>query len=292
MAHYTIDQVSKISGLSKLLIRTWENRYKLFEPERTETNIRLYSDADLLKVLNVQLLRDQGLKISKISLFDKEKINDIVRSIPGGADGFEMKQVNSIIESGLTFNKALFAATMRECEPTYDIVNLYKSIILPALDKLGYLFLSSDLQPSQEHFLSELIKQRIQAEIGLENEFIQDEKKCWLLFLPEGEYHEIGLLIAHLMLSQQNKRVVYLGQSVPIASLHILNDYCSIDNILFFAVTKNSVNKVSDIVYELKSYFKNTKINFVASQNAAALDSEKNVQVINTLEQFQNLLSK
>jgi MerR family transcriptional regulator, light-induced transcriptional regulator len=292
MARYTIDQVSKISGLSKLLIRTWENRYNLFQPDRTETNIRLYSDEDLVKVLNVQLLRERGLKISKISLFDNEMINDIVRSIPGGEEGFEMKQINRIIESGLTFNKALFTATMQECLPTYDIITLYKSIILPALDKLGYLFLSGDLQLSQEHFLSELIKQRIQAEIGLENELVQDDKKCWLLFLPEGEYHDIGLLIAHLILSQQNQRVVYLGQSVPIAALYILKDYCSIDSILFFAVTKNSMNRVSEITRELKTHFKNTKINYVASKNAIELDSEKNVQIISTLEQFQKLLSK
>lgn len=292
MASYTIDQVSKISGLSKLLIRTWENRYNLFQPDRTETNIRLYSDEDLIKVLNVQLLRERGLKISKISLLDNEKINDIVRSIPGGEDGFEMKQVNGIIKSGLTFNKALFTATIQECLPTYDIINLYKSIILPALNKLGYLFLSGDLQPSQEHFLSELIKQRIQAEICLENELIQDDKKCWLLFLPEGEYHEIGLLIAHLILAQQNKRVVYLGQSLPTASLHILNDYCSIDSILFFAITKKSMNKIGEIIHELKTYFKNTPINIVASKNAIALDAQKNVQIITTLEQFQNLLSK
>lgn len=166
------------------------------------------------------------------------------------------------------------------------------AVALEAMDEMEYLFLSSDLQPSQEHFLSELIKQRIQAEIELESELIQGEKKYWLLFLPEGEYHEIGLLIAHLMLSQQNKRVIYLGQSVPIASLQVLNDYCSIENVLFFAVTKNSGNKISEIILELKTYFKNAKINFVAPQNAIAFDSEKNVQVINTLEQFQNLLSK
>ena len=108
MANYSIDQLSNITGFSKLLIRTWENRYDLFNPKRTNTNIRFYDDESLVKALNVQVLKEQGFKISKIASLNNNEIEELVRSISMNDDMYHLKQLNNVIESGLTFDKALF----------------------------------------------------------------------------------------------------------------------------------------------------------------------------------------
>lgn len=290
MSMYTIDQISKISGLSKLLIRTWENRYNLFSPERTETNIRLYSNENLIKALNVKLLKEKGHKISKISLLSRDEISEIVKSMTDNGALFDTKQIHSLIESGLTFNEPLFNQVFEQSIENNEIIHVYQHIILPALNKIGFLWLTTNIAPSQEHFLSELIKKKIHTSIDGLNKNLKSDAECWLLFLPEGEYHEIGLLIAHLILSQNNKRVINLGPSLPIDSLDVLSTYYSIDKILFFAVTRNSVARLDDTIIQLKSCFNNVQINCVAHSKEVNIDDQDNVTLINTIEQFQAIV--
>ena len=290
MAIYTIDQISKISGLSKLLIRTWENRYNLFSPERTQTNIRLYSNENLIKALNVKLLKEKGYKISKISLLSRDEIIEIVKSMTDNDSLFETKQIHALIESGLTFNECLFNQVFEESLENNEIIHVYKNIILPALNKIGFLWLTTNISPSQEHFLSELIKKKIHTSIDGLNKNLKSDAECWLLFLPDGEYHEIGLLIANLILSQNNKRVLNLGPSLPVDSLDVLSTYYSIDKILFFLVTRHSVARLNDTIIPLKSCFINAQIYCVSHSKEVNIDDQENVTLINTIEQFQALL--
>ena len=290
MSLYTIEQISKISGLSKLLIRTWENRYNLFSPERTQTNIRLYSNENLIKALNVKLLKEKGYKISKISLLSRDEIIEIVNSMTDNDSLFETKQIHAFIESGLTFNEHLFNQVFEESLENNEIIHVYKNIILPALNKIGFLWLTTKISPSQEHFLSQLIKKKIYASIDGLNKNLKGDAECWLLFLPESEYHEIGLLIANLILSQNNKRVLNLGPSLPVDSLDVLSTYYSIDKILFFVVTRDSVARLNDTIIQLKSFFKNAQIYCVAHSKEVNIDDQDNVTLINTIEQFQAIL--
>ena len=226
MAQYSIEQFSKITGFSKLLIRTWENRYNLFVPGRSSTNIRFYSDATLVKGLNIVILREKGLKISKISMMNDYEIESLVRDISKEeGSAYFTKQLNKVIEAGLTFNSDLFNRTIDDSFTKFGTLYVYVNILLPAMTRIGYLWLTKEILPSQEHFLSELIKQKLYSHIGNVNISINDNIENWVLFLPEGEHHEIGLLVAHLLLLEKNNRVIYLGQSVPVDSLNIINDF-------------------------------------------------------------------
>ena len=108
MANYSIDQLSNITGFSKLLIRTWENRFNLFNPKRTKTNIRFYDDDSLVKALNVLTLKENGHKISFIASLTNNEIEELVRNISIDDEIYHLKQLNKIIESGLKFDKGLF----------------------------------------------------------------------------------------------------------------------------------------------------------------------------------------
>ena len=291
MAQYSIEQLSNITGFSKLLIRTWENRYNLFEPQRTPTNIRFYDDETLVKALNVSILKNKGYKISKIASYTNKDIEDQVRNVTRDDEIYHLKQLNKVIESALTFNKALFHEVLNDSLNRYDTLYVYKNILLPALNRIGYLWLTNDILPSQEHFLSELIKQKLYSRIDSVDHGNVQDKEVWLLFLPEGEHHEIGLLVASLILTENNKFVIYLGQSVPLKSLEILKDYFTINKIMFFAIAQSSVNKLEHVVSYLDETFSGSDILPVSRIKNMSLKGFKNVKIISSIDEFQSILN-
>ena len=290
MANYSIDQLSNITGFSKLLIRTWENRFNLFNPKRTKTNIRFYDDDSLVKALNVLTLKENGHKISFIASLTNNEIEELVRNISIDDEIYHLKQLNKIIESGLKFDKGLFNKVFNDSMLVYDTLYVYKNILLPALNRIGYLWLTNEILPSQEHFISELIKQKLYSRIDNSNNDKNIDKEVWLLFLPEGEHHEIGLLMANLMLNENDKFVIYLGQSVPLDSLNILKDYYTINRILFFAVANSTINKLNEIVSYLDKSFSGVEIISVTRQNKISLEGFKNVKIISTIDDFNAIL--
>lgn len=291
MAHYSIEQLSNITGFSKLLIRTWENRYNLFKPQRTPTNIRFYDDETLVKALNVSILKDKGYKISKIATLTSTDIEDLVRNVTLDDEIYHVKQLNKVIESALTFNKALFHQVINDSLNRYDTLYVYKNILLPALNRIGYLWLTNDILPSQEHFLSELIKQKLYSRIDSLIHDDNQDKEVWLLFLPEGEHHEIGLLVASLILNENNKSVIYLGQSVPLKSLDILKDYFTISKIMFFAIAQSSVKRLETVISYLDETFSGSEILPVARIQNKSLKGFKNVKVISSIDEFNAILN-
>ena len=290
MANYSIEQLSNITGFSKLLIRTWENRYKLFKPQRTPTNIRFYDDKTLVKALNVSILKDKGYKISKIATLTNTDIEELVRNVTLDDEIYHVKQLNKVIESALTFNKSLFHQVINDSLNRYDTLYVYKNILLPALNRIGYLWLTNDILPSQEHFLSELIKQKLYSRIDRLIHDDNQDKEVWLLFLPEGEHHEIGLLVASLILNENNKSVIYLGQSVPLKSLDILNDYFTVSKIMFFAIAQSSVNRLEKVISYLDKTFSGSEIFPIARIQNKSLKEFKNVTVISSIDEFNAIL--
>ena len=291
MANYSIDQLSNITGFSKLLIRTWENRFDLFNPKRTKTNIRFYDDDSLVKALNVMILKEKGHKISFIASLTNNQIEELIRNISIDDEIYHLKQLNKIIESGLRFDKGLFNKVFNDSLKKYDTLYIYKNILLPALNRIGYLWLTNDILPSQEHFISELIKQKLYSRLDNANNYNDKDKEVWLLFLPEGEHHEIGLLMASLILNENDKFVIYLGQSVPLDSLNILKDYYTINKILFFAVANSTIHKLNDIVSYLDKSFSGSEIITVTRENNISLEGFKNVKIISTIDEFNAILN-
>ena len=78
MTRYSIDQFSGITGITKFVLRTWENRYGYLKAERTDTNIRVYTDEMVVRALNTNYLLNNGYKISKIvSLSDHDVFEEV-----------------------------------------------------------------------------------------------------------------------------------------------------------------------------------------------------------------------
>ena len=288
---YSIDQFSKITGISKLVLRTWENRYDFLLAHRTKTNIRFYSDDLLVQALNTKFLLDSGYKISFVSTQTNNKINDLIESLRYSDNNEPSTQyyINRIIKAGISFDANLFNRTYSDCLQDFNLINFYTSIMLPVFSKIGLFWLTNRMNPAQEHFLSEMFKQKIYAEIN-QLDLPKNKSNNWLLFLPPNEHHEIGLLFSRFLLIQHGYNVIYLGANVPIDSLKQMSKVKKIDNLLFFAVSNFSKSSLSDIIKSLTKNFKKTN-KFLVSKDSQLESSEMlDVKLIDSVDKFIKML--
>tara|TARA_Y100000739_G_scaffold224748_1_gene229637 strand:- start:683 stop:1129 length:447 start_codon:yes stop_codon:yes gene_type:complete len=143
--------------------------------------------------------------------------------------------------------------------------------------------------PSQEHFISELVKQTIVSNISSENK-TPDSAQSWLVFLPEYEHHEIGLLLAKYLLKENNQKVIYLGQSVPKESLEIVRYHKKIDNILFSVVTRQSQRTIDSLIDFLRELYPNSNVYCITHKSNIKATLAKEVNYITSIEEFTSVL--
>ena len=293
MGNYSIDQFSSITGITKFVLRTWENRYAHLKANRSETNIRIYNDEMIVRALNTNYLLEAGYKISKISKISEIELIKIVDEIKvNQIEGKENYYINQIIISTLEFSTSKFNKVFEEGVLEFGILDFYKKVILSTLNRIGILWLTNKVSPSQEHFLSENIKQKLimSSDIYLNQE---NTKQTWLLFLPEKEFHEIGLLFARFILVKNGFNVIYLGSNLPHESLNQVNEKIKIDNTLMFSVSNSSLININSTIEYLESNFQSANNYIVSKEITTKMISEKsNINILNDVNSFINIISK
>jgi MerR family transcriptional regulator, light-induced transcriptional regulator len=213
MNTFTIKDLENLSGIKAHTIRIWEQRYSFLKPERTGTNIRYYSNNELKTVLNIALLNKYGYKISHIDKMNEAEIKDKLLSL-NQVQAQQERIVNELIESMVDLDIDKFEVILDNYIIARGIERSISQIIFPFLEKIGILWLTSHINPAQEHLVSNIIRQKLI--VGIESVVSSiDLKKTILLFLPEGEYHELGLLFLYYILKSRGARVLYLGANVP-----------------------------------------------------------------------------
>lgn len=213
MGKYSIKELERLSGIKAHTIRIWEKRYHLIDPERTDTNIRYYSDEDLKKIINVSLLNAQGLKISKIAALKDGEISQQVAAL-GEGRSLPQVHIDQLLVSMIDLEEESFNAILAQLEKKYGFENMVISILYPFLEKIGILWQTGHITPAHEHFISNLIRQKLISSVAALPVPAKSARRA-LLFLPEGELHEIALLFFHYVTRAENIRTYYLGQSVP-----------------------------------------------------------------------------
>lgn len=217
-ANYSIKDLEKLSGIKAHTLRIWEKRYSLFEPDRTDTNIRYYSNDDLKRILNISLLNNSGIKISKIAGMSESEISKKVSEInmvrTENEDLIDNLMVGMIDLNESFFEKIFSASILR-----IGFENTIQKVIFPFFQRMGVMWQTGGINPAQEHFVSNMVRQKLIVAIdGIKNpEGVT--KGIVVLFLPENELHEMSLLFYNYALKARNYKTVYLGQSVPTANL-------------------------------------------------------------------------
>ena len=221
MVQYSIKDLERITGIKAHTIRIWEQRYNIISPQRTETNIRFYSNDDLKRILNVSILNNHGLKISKIADLSDEELNQEVKKVVD-SNGAEDDQIEGLIMSMIELDEIRFTEIIDKNIKSFGFVKTIERFIYPFFEKIGVLWQTGAINPAQEHFVSNLIRQKIIVSIDsieVKNDPTED---VFLLFLPASELHEIGLLVYQYILKSRGHKVVYLGQSVPYEDLSMV----------------------------------------------------------------------
>ena len=211
---FTIKELESISGIKAHTIRIWEQRYNFLKPGRTSTNIRTYSNEELKTLLTVALLNRYGYKISRIDEMQCEQRSQAVLRLNDVAaqSGYV---VNDLIGNMIDLKALEFEEVLNNYIQMHGLVATIDGIVFPFLEKVGLLWQTNKLIPAQEHVVSNIIRQKIISAIdGLPEP--NKELPLFLLFLPEYEHHELGLLFVYYLLKNKRFPVLYLGANVPI----------------------------------------------------------------------------
>ena len=211
---FTIKELEALSGIKAHTIRIWEQRYRFLRPSRTQTNIRKYSNEELKTLLTVALLNKHGYKISRIDGMMPEQRREVILQL-NDKDARLEQVVNEMIAAMIDLDMIAFETILMEQVKEKGILDAISTVIFLFLDKVGILWQTNRINPAHEHLATNLIRQKIISAI---DHLPLPEKKepLFLLLLPEGEHHELGLLIVFFLLKQRGLPVVFLGANVPL----------------------------------------------------------------------------
>ncbi len=214
MAKYSIKELENLSGIKAHTIRIWEKRYNLIKPDRTDTNIRFYCDTELKRLLNVAILNRHGIKISNIAHLSDAELTDKVVSISNDASDAE-NNIENMVLAMVDMNESRFEKILSRYIMNEGFENAVIKIIFPFFEKIGLLWQTGSINPAHEHFVSNLFRQKLM--VAIDNLSVTDNQntKKFVMFLPEGEYHELGLLFYYYLVKKSGKLIYYLGSSVP-----------------------------------------------------------------------------
>lgn len=235
---FSIKDLENLSGIKAHTLRIWEKRYQIFNPSRTETNIRLYSLDELQKLLSISFLNGYGYKISRVAEYSESELNKLVKQVYSEKTnaGFS---INVLKVAMLNFDAVLFNETYRELSKTKNFSQIFLQVYIPFLREIGMLWQTNAIKPIHEHFISYLIHQKLIENISLiqtEEQLVNNDRTI-VLFLPENEVHEISLMFINYQLISKGYRTIYLGSSVPYNDLLELNKfYDNVQYVSYFTV--------------------------------------------------------
>ncbi len=216
---FSIKDLENLSGIKAHTIRIWEKRYDLLTPMRSDTNIRYYDLQSLQKILNVSYLKSTGSKISAIAALNNKEIEQEVRKLAQKTHQFN-HHLQELKLAMVNFDKDLFNQVYDREMQKGDFTQVFHNLLIPFLEELGRLWHSNTINIAHEHFISSLIKQKLLVEIEhAPPAYDKKNNEPFILFLPENEMHDIGLLFLNYRLLQSGYDTIYLGASMLLDSL-------------------------------------------------------------------------
>lgn len=271
MDQFSISQLSQFSGIKPHTIRIWEQRYNALQPQRSEGNTRYYDGNQLRRLLNIVSLMNTEFKVSQLCSMSDEELFSLIAERNKEAIGQEDVNffVGQLIAAGMNFDEVYFQKIFSHCLLKFGLEKSYRQVVYPMLNRIGVMWACNSLPPAQEHYIINLIKQKLFTAI----DSLPPEKEgapTWLLFLPEDEFHEIGLLFSSYYLKSKGMKVIYLGANVPLESVRSSIEATPVDNLLSFLVHKALPENMGHYISELVSIGKGQKIFLAADEDLAA----------------------
>lgn len=292
--NFSIKDLENLTGIKAHTIRIWEKRYSLLNPERSDTNIRNYSLNSFQKLLNISYLNNNGVKISKIARLKEEEIPVKVREI-ASRSRIEDHAINALKMAMINFDQVLFYSTYNNLLENKSFSEIFYSVFLPLLNEIGLLWQTNTITPAHEHFLSVHIKQKIL--LNTERLQLLEPKpvsKTFVLFLPDKEIHDIGLLFINYQLRSKGYHTIFLGESVPMESLSdLLGFFDEVCFVSYFTVypelenIPNYLNQFNNLLLQ-----KDTTQFLLLGPKLAQFNCDNLPNKINTFDSIENLIEQ
>lgn len=288
MSVYSIKDLEHLSGIKAHTIRIWEQRYELFSPQRTSTNIRYYDDDDLKLILNIASLRNHGYKISKIVAMPSDLRQEEVMKI-SEEDQTHEDQLSILTLAMIDMDEEAFCSALEKNIERAGFEKTMTEVIYPFMRKIGILWLTNSINPAQEHFISHLVRQKVIAATDMMR--MNENGPLFLLFLPEGELHELGLLFANYLLRKRGLRTVFFGQTVPLEALEEVYHKLNPEYILTSMTTKPETGEVQKYITRLSKKFRDSQILITGNRVVGQpLEVSNNMKVMNQFEDLMTLI--
>ena len=259
---FTIQDFEILTGIKAHTIRIWEKRYNILTPSRINRNVRVYSLSELQKILNISLLYKNNYKISKIAKLSDDLLSEEAKTV-ALSDFSNNYEINSLLLCMYSFDENLFQNTYLKLSKKDSFIEIFSNTYIPLLNHLGLLWQTNSIKPAHEHFISNLIYQKIALNTAALPNIETIKEPVNVLFLPFGEIHDLGLFFLNYYLKLKGERTVYLGKSIPFDNLFYVNSQIkSITWITYFMLDTSTEEKTMflDNVEKLVSNNKNTSV--------------------------------
>lgn len=291
MNQFSISQLERFSGIKAHTIRIWEQRYNALQPNRSEGNTRYYDDDQLRRLLNIVSLSKQDYKVSELCAMTDQQLFKLVWELKNEIENkTEEYFISQLVAAGISYDESYFDKIFSHTLLRYGMKDTYLKVIYPVLDRTGLMWTCNNLAPANEHFISNLFRQKLFTAIdALPSP--KPESESWLLFLQENEFHEIGLLLAHYLIRLSGKKVIFLGSNVPMESVIAAAKEISCDNLLLFLVHRDSELEVCQYLKDLNSRFTGKNIYIAGEQKRLnQIKKTKNVIFLSSVDDLEQQL--
>ena len=259
MTHYTLYELEKFTGILAATIRVWERRYNIIKPKRTDTNRRWYDDDDLKRLINISIIYHSGIKISKIAKYSETELIDKVESVTRDSV-ISDTHIKSLIVAMLSFNGNAVNEILLRSVINTGFEETFSSVVFPFLRRVGIMWHTGSANTGTEHFITNILREKLISAIDSLPPANDPERKRVIMFLPDNELHEMGLLFYTYLIRKSGHEVLYLGQATPFSALIEASEKWHSDILVTGTLSELSVFEPEEYLYNLSTTFKAQKI--------------------------------
>jgi methanogenic corrinoid protein MtbC1 len=299
--HYNIRQVINLTGASEFLLRTWELRYGAITPKRTDTGRRIYTEKDILRIRAlVELTKEENIqkrKISEIANLPLDELTALMGERENLTTTAQHRPVNHLVELVDQYQwdelERQFHQQRKKLSPS-EFIHDY---LLNLIRETNYQVALGRFTIAQEHILSSLIKESLSILKSDLKTKIRNNSFRYVISSPEGDHHDIGLIIASTLIANAGKKGYYLGPNMPKQELAHTCMRLNATHIVIASTLSKAEGAKDDLLnyLEFLDHHLPKKIDFlIAGRNSAHLNltlRQRNVYLIRDFHEFESLVT-
>jgi DNA-binding transcriptional MerR regulator/methylmalonyl-CoA mutase cobalamin-binding subunit len=259
MEQYTLNDLERLTGVRADTIRIWERRHGIICPQRTSTNRRWYTGNDLRRLINISIMNRSGVKISEIASLAPHVLEEKTASLIKGSTGKDIL-TDSLVIAMTKYDETAVNEILLRSVIKNGFTGTFSSLVFPFLHKVGVMWHTGSVNAGAEHFISNIFRRKLISAFDNLSPLLTQKSKRILMFLPENEYHELGLLYYAYTARNLGHEVLYLGQSTPINAVIEVSAAWNPEIVITGALSGMSVKDHNEFVEKLSNSLSGKKI--------------------------------